>query len=150
MNTTRKIVFSHFTEEITQLYGMIVDNIDEDKYDDSQVAIYSGSLSLKERQEILENDNIEVLIMQIQAGCEGLNLQQYSEIYMVSPNWNPAIEDQAVARCHRQGQLKETNVYRFIMNGTANLDGYIRGLQYEKRKIMEIVDPLYQRELHRQ
>jgi SNF2 family DNA or RNA helicase len=150
MNTGRKIVFSHFTEEINQLYGMIVDNNDEDKYDDSQVAIYSGSLSLKERQEILENDNIEVLIMQIQAGCEGLNLQQYSEIYMVSPNWNPAIEDQAVARCHRQGQLKETNVYRFIMDGTANLDGYIRGLQYEKRKIMEIVDPLYQRELHRQ
>jgi SNF2 family DNA or RNA helicase len=147
MNSNRKIVFCHFIEEINQLYEMIVDNDDMDKYDDTQVAIYSGSLSLEERQEILENDSIEVLIMQIQTGCEGLNLQQYSDIYMVSPHWNPALEDQAVARCHRQGQLKETNVYRFIMKGSANLDGYIRDTQYEKRKNMEIVEPLFEQEL---
>jgi SNF2 family DNA or RNA helicase len=147
MNSNRKIVFSHFIEEINQLYEMIVDNDDVDKYDDTQVAIYSGSLSFEERQNILENDRIEVLIMQIQTGCEGLNLQQYSDIYMVSPHWNPALEDQAVARCHRQGQLKETNVYRFIMKGSANLDGYIRDTQYEKRKNMEIVEPLFEQEL---
>jgi len=147
MNSNRKIVFSHFTAEINQLYEMIVDNDDVDKYDDTQVAIYSGSLNLKQRQEILENDSIEVLIMQIQTGCEGLNLQQYSDIYMVSPDWNPALEDQAIARCHRQGQLKETNVYRFTMKGSKNMDGYIRNIQYYKRKEMEIVEPSFDHEL---
>ena len=56
--------------------------------------------------------------MQIQTGCEGLNLQEnYSEIYFVSPHWNPAIEDQAIARCHRIGQLKQVYVFRFKMEG---------------------------------
>ena len=57
-----------------------------------------------------------VLIIQIQTGCEGLNLQEnYSEIYLVSPNWNPCIEDQAIGRCHRIGQKKEVSVYKFEM-----------------------------------
>ena len=39
----------------------------------------------------------------------------FSEVYFVSPHWNPSIEEQAVARCHRIGQTQEVNVYRFIM-----------------------------------
>ena len=46
----------------------------------------------------------DVLIMQIMSGCEGLNLQEYNQIYFTSPHWNPAVEDQAVARAHRIGQ----------------------------------------------
>jgi SNF2 family DNA or RNA helicase len=58
----------------------------------------------------------DVLILQIQTGCEGLNLQEnYSEVYFVAPHWNPAIEDQAVARCHRLGQKKQVHVFRFKM-----------------------------------
>ena len=149
-NTHRKIVFCHFIEEIKQVYESIIDTDDVNKYNVKHVAIYSGSLTLEERHRILENDDIEVLIMQIQTGCEGLNLQQYSEIYIVSPNWNPALEDQAVARCHRQGQIKETTVYRFIMEGSENLDTYIRETQYEKRKSMEVVEPPFIREFSEQ
>ena len=61
------------------------------------------------------------MVVQIQTGCEGLNLQKhYSEVYFVSPNWNPAVEAQAVARCHRIGQKKQVFVYKFIMNDFNN------------------------------
>ena len=56
----------------------------------------------------------DVLIMQIMSGCEGLNLQEYNQIYFTSPHWNPAVEDQAVARAHRIGQKKPVSVFRFV------------------------------------
>ena len=85
--------------------------------------------------------------MQIQTGCEGLNLQQnYSEIYFVSPHWNPAVEDQAIARCHRIGQVKPVFVHRFEMQpfdkddtldalDTMTIDSYTSFKQDVKRDV---------------
>ena len=62
-------------------------------------------------------DAADAIVLQIQTGCEGLNLQaNFSEIYFVSPHWNPCVEDQAVARCHRIGQTKPTYVFKFAMS----------------------------------
>ena len=88
----------------------------------------------------------DAIILQIQTGCEGLNLQKYfSEIYFVSPHWNPAVEDQAIARCHRIGQEKEVHVFRFEMDGfdkveeqefaPITLDKYVNKVQDGKRDI---------------
>ena len=85
------------------------------------------------------------LNFQIQTGCEGLNLQEnYSEIYFVSPHWNPAVEDQAIARCHRIGQTKEVFVTKFEMSNfvkneqqldTKTVDSYVNSVQDIKRGI---------------
>lgn len=81
-----------------------------------------------------------ILILQIQVGCEGLNLQSFSEVYFISPNWNPATEDQAIARCHRIGQKQEVDIFRFYMNDfdrhSSSLDTYIKNTQTQKRAIM--------------
>lgn len=109
-NGCGKLVFCHFRDEIDEIRkklsaGGIV-----------KIAIFDGRLNQNLRHAMLQ-DNNEVLLLQIQTGCEGLNLQQnYSEIYFVSPHWNPSVEDQAIARCHRIGQVKEVKVYRFNMN----------------------------------
>ena len=108
-NGCGKLVFCHFREEIDELQKRLqVGGIDK-------IATFDGRLHNSFRQSILQS-NFEVLILQIQTGCEGLNLQEkYSEIYFVSPHWNPSVEDQAIARCHRIGQLKEVKVYKFNM-----------------------------------
>jgi SNF2 family DNA or RNA helicase len=109
-NGCGKLVFCHFREEIDEISRRLVDGgIDN-------IACFDGRVTQTARQTILDAAN-EVLILQIQTGCEGLNLQKhYSEIYFVSPHWNPCVEDQAVARCHRIGQEKEVKVYRFNMD----------------------------------
>jgi len=56
-----------------------------------------------------------VLILQIRTCSEGLNLQSYSDVYFVSPHWNPCVEDQAIARCYRMGQTSQVRVFRFYM-----------------------------------
>ena len=108
--------------------------------------IYDGRLLQSKKKQVLCEKH-DALIIQIQTGCEGLNLQaNYSEIYFVAPHWNPSVEDQAVARCHRMGQTKVVNVYRFEMDNLKNeetitIDNYVNVVQEKKRRI---VRKLYQ------
>jgi SNF2 family DNA or RNA helicase len=129
-NGNGKIVFCHFREEI----DTIAQRLSEGGI--SRIAIFDGRFK---NRDIL-NDKYDVLILQIQTGCEGLNLQEnYSEIYFVSPHWNPAVEEQAIARCHRIGQKKIVVVNRFEMGGfikdTKNVDNYVCSVQDFKKKI---------------
>lgn len=110
-NGKRKIVFCHFRGEIDYIHERIIAESPE-----LNVRFLDGRTKESERRIILAPDaNVDVLILQIQTCCEGLNLQQFSEVYFVSPDWNPSVEDQAIARCHRFGQKEPVVVYRFIM-----------------------------------
>ena len=82
----------------------------------------------------------DILLLQIKSCCEGLNLQSYREIYFTSPHWNPAIEDQAIARAHRIGQKNTVEVFKFVTsmpNGGSSLDDYCLFIQRCKRELME-------------
>jgi len=143
-NGKGKIVFCNFLGEIDIVVKKLthsgIKNVK--KYDGRN----SGGKNLKSI-----GDMCDVLVIQIQTGCEGLNLQEnFSEIYFISPHWNPAVEDQAIARCHRIGQQKEVYVFRFEMTGfdkykdakdenieinPQTLETYIIEVQDIKRKI---------------
>ena len=85
----------------------------------------------------------DVLIVQIQTACEGLNLQQYQEVHFVSPHWNPAVEDHAIARCHRIGQTQPVRVFRYIMNNMGairSFEQYCKMVQDIKREIMQLIE----------
>ncbi|NBW58216.1 DEAD/DEAH box helicase [bacterium] len=135
-NGCGKLIFCHFREEIDEIATRLVAG------GITTVATFDGRTSNGKRSEIL-NAASEALILQIQTGCEGLNLQEnYSEIYFVSPHWNPAIEDQAIARCHRIGQTKPVFVKRFEMENfadeeqeidTLTVDNYVEFVQERKR-----------------
>jgi SNF2 family DNA or RNA helicase len=134
-NGCGKLVFCHFREEIDEI-AQRLRNGGMDK-----VATFDGRTSNSKRFDVL-NDKNEALILQIQTGCEGLNLQEnYSEIYFISPHWNPAVEDQAIARCHRIGQTKPVHVQRFEMCqfvsdiSTLTIDKYVSHVQEDKRFI---------------
>jgi SNF2 family DNA or RNA helicase len=109
----KSIVFCHFRREMTQLRDMLLRC--GVVGDDGEVAIIDGSVSAKERGRILAAEPT-VLILQIRTCSEGLNLQSYSDVYFVSPHWNPCVEDQAIARCYRMGQTSQVRVFRFYMS----------------------------------
>lgn len=99
--------------------------------------IYNGSLSAVQRENVLKKFSGDkyrqvkikgsmrrvkcpsktptVLIIQIKAGGVGLNLQQFNNVFIVSPDWNPANEIQAISRAHRIGQDKKVNVHKFTL-----------------------------------
>lgn len=126
---SKKIVFCYFKREIDYLSKQLSDfNIQNSSID--------GRVSLTRKNAILRKSP-EVLILQIQTSCEGLNLQQYSEVYFTSPHWNPAIESQAIARCHRTGQTKGVHVFKFIFTSSnfRSIEEYILRVQEYKNDI---------------
>ena len=124
-----KLVFCSFRKEIDVMYQKLVEG------GAGSVVILDGRVTAKQKSRILEERN-DVMIVQINTGCEGLNLQEhYSEVYFVSPHWNPSVEDQAVARCHRFGQTKSVNVHRFHMSQDESMDQYVTLLQGKKRML---------------
>ncbi|ERN04198.1 E3 ubiquitin-protein ligase SHPRH isoform X1 [Amborella trichopoda] len=65
-----------------------------------------------------ENRPIQVLLLLIQHGANGLNLLEAQHVILVEPLLNPATEAQAINRVHRIGQDKATFVHRFIVKDT--------------------------------
>jgi SNF2 family DNA or RNA helicase len=140
-NGKGKLIFCHYRDEIDIIKNKLVIN----GYSKDNVFSYDGR-NTKKLNSILDSvveGGTYVLIIQIQTGCEGLNLQaNFSEIYFVSPHWNPSIEDQAIARCHRIGQTKAVEVFKFEMDGFSgindndiSLEKYVNKVQDFKREI---------------
>lgn len=111
------IIFGHFSKELRIIKDILFTyNI--------YAEIYDGSLSVSQRSNILDKfqsdvTNISsrqsptVLIIQIKAGSVGLNLQQFSNVFITSPDWNPCNEIQAISRIHRIGQKNNIHIHKF-------------------------------------
>jgi SNF2 family DNA or RNA helicase len=78
----------------------------------------TGDVPPPDRQELVDEftrrDGPAVLVSQIQAGGVGLNIQAASVVILCEPQWNPAIEEQAIARAHRMGQVRRVDVHRLL------------------------------------
>jgi SNF2 family DNA or RNA helicase len=132
-NGNGKLIFCQFHKEIDTIYNKLIEG------GITRIATFDGRTPCYNRMNVLSQDN-EALIIQIQTGCEGLNLQdKFNEIYFVSPHWNPSVEDQSIGRCHRIGQTKSVSVYKFEMEGLnfISLDDYINNIQEQKRNITQ-------------
>ncbi|WP_031083329.1 helicase-related protein, partial [Streptomyces sp. NRRL WC-3549] len=58
-----------------------------------------------------------VLLAQIEAGGVGLNMQAASVVVICEPQLKPTVENQAVARAHRMGQVRSVQVHRLLATG---------------------------------
>ena len=47
-----------------------------------------------------------------------LNLATANRVFLVEPQWNPSVENQAIARALRLGQERPVQVTRYVVNGT--------------------------------
>ena len=124
------LVFSQFVK----MLGLIKDelaklNIDYEYLD--------GQSTSKQREQSIsnfqENENLRVFFISLKAGGVGLNLTAADYVYIVDPWWNPAVETQAIDRCHRIGQDKKVFAYRMICTNT--VEEKILALQDKTKKI---------------
>ncbi|KAJ7111524.1 DNA repair protein, SNF2 family [Mycena crocata] len=82
-----------------------------------------GSMSITKRQKLVDQFNNPegkefIFLLSSKAGGCGINLIGANRLILFDPDWNPAADQQALARVWRDGQKKECFVYRFISTGT--------------------------------
>ncbi|KAF2195363.1 helicase swr1 [Zopfia rhizophila CBS 207.26] len=82
-----------------------------------------GTMNVSKRQKLVDKFNDPdgpefVFLLSSKAGGCGLNLIGANRLVLFDPDWNPAADQQALARVWRDGQKKDCFVYRFIATGT--------------------------------
>ena len=103
-----------------------------------KVRIIDGSVPIPNRKAIIDDHkNYHALIIQLQAGSTGLNLQMFDTVYFTSPHWNPTHEQQAIARVHRIGQTKPVKVKRFVIKNT--IESHILKIQEHKNNMVRSI-----------
>ncbi|KAL2272438.1 hypothetical protein FJTKL_06561 [Diaporthe vaccinii] len=80
-----------------------------------------------------EESDVHVLLMTVETGAVGLNLTVANQVHIVEPQWNPSVEEQAVARAVRMGQKREVTIYRYVLQNTVEQN--IVKLQEKKRNL---------------
>mmetsp|Transcript_10016 Transcript_10016/g.13805 ORF Transcript_10016/g.13805 Transcript_10016/m.13805 type:complete len:124 (+) Transcript_10016:75-446(+) len=95
-----------------------------------------------------QDPRVKIFLISLKAGGMGLNLTQANTVFLLDPWWNPAAEDQAVARIHRCGQKKPVNIFRFITQNT--VEEKILELQKTKQEMMTTALTRYKRRTKKQ
>ncbi|KAL4414676.1 SNF2 family domain-containing protein [Colletotrichum abscissum] len=133
VSTTKSIIFSCWTRTLRlvakhlEKVGVKYHRID-------------GDCPLSQRQEILgqfaEDEEKRVLIMTTGTGAFGLNLTCANRVFIVELQWNPSVENQAIARAIRFGQGKTVLVTRYVIKNTVEEE--MRSQQNVKKKLAAI------------
>ncbi|KAK0740189.1 SNF2 family N-terminal domain-containing protein [Schizothecium vesticola] len=102
---------------------------------------FDGTLPQKQRQPVIESfrrdPKIKVFLLTLSCGAVGLTLKEASRAYLLEPHWNPTIEEQALARVYRLGQLKEVTTVRFYVKDT--FEERVLELQESKKKLESVL-----------
>jgi len=82
-----------------------------------------GTLSINKRQKLVDKFNDPngkefIFLLSSKAGGCGINLIGANRLILIDPDWNPASDQQALARVWRDGQKKGCFIYRFFATGT--------------------------------
>lgn len=76
-----------------------------------------------------------IFLVSLKAGGVGLNLTAADTVVLADPWWNPAVEEQAVARAHRLGQTQQVFVYKLVIEGS--IEERLLELQARKSALAE-------------
>mmetsp|Transcript_28992 Transcript_28992/g.102470 ORF Transcript_28992/g.102470 Transcript_28992/m.102470 type:complete len:386 (+) Transcript_28992:63-1220(+) len=99
-----------------------------------------GSMSAAQRVKVLADfartdGGAKVLLVSIQAGGTGLNLDRANHVYVLDPWWNASVEEQAMDRVHRLSQTRPVTAVRFVAART--IEERIVALQNSKKALGE-------------
>ncbi|XP_027543314.1 E3 ubiquitin-protein ligase SHPRH isoform X4 [Neopelma chrysocephalum] len=98
----------------------VLDIISKALYDNNMIfSQINGISKFQENLSAFKYDpNINILLLPLHTGSNGLNIIEATHVLLVEPILNPAHELQAIGRVHRIGQTKSTIVHRFLIKAT--------------------------------
>lgn len=111
----RVIIFTFFLKTIEKVQALLGEKC---------AGVITGAVPPEDRQamidEFAEAPFGSALICQVQAGGTGLNIQCASVIIFCEPQLKPSIEQQAIGRAYRMGQVRDVMVHRLLCEDTVD------------------------------
>ena len=84
--------------------------------------VLTGDVNPNKREELKEKLNgeeyVPFMVATLKVAGLGLNLTAANHVILFDRWWNPAVENQAIDRAYRIGQIKNVFVYKFVCKGT--------------------------------
>jgi SNF2 family DNA or RNA helicase len=104
--------------------------------------LFTGDVDVETRQEYIDefqkNDkDVMNLLLTVQTGNAGLTLTRASNIFMITQNYVPSINEQCYARAHRIGQETHVMVYNLIVRDS--IDERVNAILKQKKKVIDKV-----------
>ncbi|WP_343725921.1 DEAD/DEAH box helicase [Herbaspirillum huttiense] len=96
---------------------------------DTEPAARSGVIARFQQGEV------PLMLVSLKVGGVGLNLTAADTVVLADPWWNPAVEEQAIARAHRLGQTRQVFVYKLVIEGS--IEERLLELQTRKSALAE-------------
>ncbi len=126
----RPLIFSQFTKVFPHIEKLM---------EEQEMTAYklTGSTPIKDRLSMVQAFNAgsrDAFLVSLKAGGVGLNLTSADVVILVDLWWNPAVEEQAIARAHRMGQKNTVEVIRLITQGT--IEEKIMEIQERKKDLI--------------
>ncbi|KAL4780602.1 SNF2 family N-terminal domain-containing protein [Aspergillus varians] len=128
----KTIIFSQFTSLLDLLEVPIA-------REGHRYRRYDGSMKPADRNsavlDFTDDPDCKIMLVSLKAGNSGLNLVAANNVVIFDPFWNPYIEEQAIDRAHRIGQLREVYIHRILVPET--VEDRIIELQDKKRALID-------------
>lgn len=157
MNDARQIIQTTKLKQITsQAKRKVVTSLIEET-GDQQVVVFTEYVqtledlnnNLKENEityttlndnklKEFQNGDYKVFTSNLIAGGTGLNMQSASTMFFIDQHWTPAINQQAISRIDRIGQVKTMDVYFLVCEDT--VDEHIWEINEEKINTIQKIE----------
>ena len=106
------IIFSQYVDTLKKIQSALP----------FEFLLYDGSLSSDQKDNLVDQFQNEkdknFLLMSLKSGGVGLNLQAASTVILFDRWWNPASEQQAIARAHRLGNKNSVHAIKYVVSGS--------------------------------
>src|SRR5690606_29714201 len=132
-----KLMSSHKILIFSQFVGMLA--LIKARVEKANIGYAYLTGKTKDRQDQVQkfqyDEHVRLFLISLKAGGTGLNLTKAEYVIIVDPWWNPAVENQAIARAYRIGQKNKVIAIRLITPNT--IEEKIMQLQDRKRLLAD-------------
>jgi SNF2 family DNA or RNA helicase len=104
--------------------------------------LFTGDVDIETRQQNIDDfqkdsNDVMNLLLTVQTGNAGLTLTKASNVFMITENYVPSINEQCYSRAHRIGQQSHVMVYNLIIRDT--IDERVNNVLKRKKMVIDKV-----------
>lgn len=140
-NDEQCLIISHSVTCLNEL-NIVCSNLEERIGRPLIIKKFTGEETNRSRADTMSSVEIgvpDIVLLSTKAGGVGVNLNGLTRVILMDVSWNPADDEQAIARAFRRTSTKNVFVYRLIAEGT--MERVIWNRQRKKLALGKSIEP---------